>query len=314
MEKFAFLLKTYRRDFEEAKTLFKTFQKHNRDGITLYVMLPKDDEELFKSCMAGEDLQNIIVLKEEDELGKHLDFSDLSGRFESYMKNGYLNQQIIKLAFWECKLCENYMCIDSDGYFIRDFYLKDFMYDTDVPYTVLIEDNDLKADPYYYYRFWTHSREQMIPNIQREFNMEDERLMTCHGFQIFSCKVLEDFYERYMKINELSYSKVLEKCALEFSWYNLWLQKEKVIPIHPCEPLFKTFHTERQYIMTWLSGVEEVDLARSYIGIVMNSKSGVKAYGNMKGESCDLPINRIPVLIKLILRSGLSYLRKNKRK
>ncbi len=305
MYKFAVMLKTYRNDFLSVKRLLESFNKYNKDNIPLYVVLPEADKEYFTTQM-GDLLKNPErVLEEEIYFGKYLDYEDLSGRFEKYMTNGYLNQQIVKLAFWECGLCENYFCIDSDSYFIRDFYLKDFMFDENTPYTILIEDNDLKADPFYYYKYWTHSREMMIPNIQRELEMGERRLLTCHGFQIFSAKVLEDFKKRYMDVNHYSYSKILEICALEFSWYNLWIQKEHPIPIHNCEPLFKTFHTEAQYVMTWLSGVETADLKRSYIGIVMNPKRGAHEYGKVKRTKWHLPVNRIPLLFRLIVNSSL---------
>lgn len=303
MDKFAVMLKTYRNDFPSVKRLLESFNQFNKDNIPLYVVLPMADKGLFIEQMGQALKEPDKVLEEEVYFAEHLDNGDLTNRFEQYMTNGYLNQQIVKLAFWECGLCENYFCVDSDSYFIRDFYLKDFMYNENIPYTILIEDNDLKADPLYYHKYWTHSREIMIPNIQREFGMEGRRLLTCHGFQIFSCKVLKDFKERYMKVKNYSYSKILEICALEFSWYNLWIQKEQPIPIYTCEPIFKTFHTESQYVMTWLSGVETEDLGRSYIGIVMNPKRGSRTYGKVKKTQLYLPMNRIPLLIKLIFTS-----------
>ena len=38
------------------------------------------------------------------------------------IRPGYINQEIVKLAFWEKGLCENYFCMDSDGVFIRNFF------------------------------------------------------------------------------------------------------------------------------------------------------------------------------------------------
>ena len=36
-------------------------------------------------------------------------------------------------------ICENYLCIDSDSEFIRDFYYSDFMYNDNTPYTIMHE-------------------------------------------------------------------------------------------------------------------------------------------------------------------------------
>jgi hypothetical protein len=57
----------------------------------------------------------------------------------------------------------------------------------------------------------------------------------------------------------------------EFSWYNMWLQKSNVIPIHQIEPLVKVFHDEDQHVASLARGVGVEDLARSYLAVVVNS-------------------------------------------
>ncbi len=37
------------------------------------------------------------------------------------IRPGYINQEIVKLAFWELGLTENYFCVDSDAVFVRPF-------------------------------------------------------------------------------------------------------------------------------------------------------------------------------------------------
>ena len=36
---------------------------------------------------------------------------------------GYINQEIVKLCFWETGLADNYLCLDSDAEFVRDFHV-----------------------------------------------------------------------------------------------------------------------------------------------------------------------------------------------
>ena len=261
---FCFMLKTYKNDFLYVRRLIKSFNKYNRDNITLFILAPRVQlDELINSCR-NELCDDIIILAEE-EYCKHLVSENIHG-----FSPGYVNQQIIKLSFWENNLCDNYMCIDSDSIFIRDFHINDFMFDRDTPYSVLFEDNALKSDPVYYQSFWIE-REQNIKKIQAEVGLPGNKMITCHGFQIFSKKVLIDFKTNFMDIKGYSYSALIEISPYEFSWYNFWLQKAKPIDIHFCDEFFHYYHMAHQHIYAVLSGITINDLARSYVGIVLNS-------------------------------------------
>ena len=48
-------------------------------------------------------------------------------------------QQIVKSEFWRLELAENFLIIDSDSYFIKEFSLQDFMFDDLTPYTIMNE-------------------------------------------------------------------------------------------------------------------------------------------------------------------------------
>lgn len=263
MDKFAFLLKTYEKDFIYARRLLESFEKYNRENIHCYIVLPREMQESLMNSLNEKTQRNIFVLAEE-EFGGLVD-EDIHG-----IRPGYINQEIIKLSFWEKGLCENYCCLDSDAEFIRDFYIHDFMYDDKVPYSVLTEDKDLKADSTYYNAFWIE-REKSLLKIQKELGLESSKLLTCHGFQAFSTIVLRDFKEKFMDVKGYSYMDLMKISPYEFTWYNLWLQKSKVIEIHPCEPFFKTFHMKRHLLWSKMYGMKLEDLKRSYVGIIINS-------------------------------------------
>ncbi|WP_395783326.1 hypothetical protein [Aquirufa sp.] len=80
-------------------------------------------------------------------------------------KLGDINLEIIKLSFWELNLCENYFCLDSDGEFSSEIFLTDFMFDNSTPYSILLEDNELKVEPAYYKSYWVPP-EKKIRKIQ----------------------------------------------------------------------------------------------------------------------------------------------------
>lgn len=263
MDNFAFLLKTYERDYDAAVRLIHSFCLYNVEHIKCFVVLPEKTEGNFIRCFSDEEKADIRIVYEEQ-------FNCLVNTDVNGINKGYINQEIIKLCFWELGLAENYFCIDSDAVFIRPFYKKDFMYDENTPYTVLFEDKDLQADPLYYNCFWQERRTYLY-KIQEALDFYPEKLLTCHGFQNFSSVVLKSLKNDFMKTHGYEYRHLMEISPYEFSWYNFWLQKRRPIEIYICEPIFKTFHMKHHLLTSWIFGVKKEDLARAYVGIVINS-------------------------------------------
>lgn len=260
---FAFFLKTYGGDCERAKRLIGTYRKYNADGIHMFLMCPREDLPRFEQ-FRGED----ISLLAEEDIETEI-FSE-----DTQWSTGYLNQEVFKLAFWELGLCENYQCLDSDAIFIRPFYRADFMFDEHIPYTSLVEDKELQSDFYYSDGYWCGRRER-IRLIEDRLNYHPYKLMTCHGFQVFNRTVLSSLKEDFLIPEGLSYKSLISISPYEFSWYNLWLQKTQVIPIHICEPNFKTLHLKQHHINDALRGMTIDQWAKGYLGIIVNSNYGV---------------------------------------
>lgn len=209
---------------------------------------------------------------------------ELTGSSIHGLSPGYVNQEIIKMAFWETGLCENYFCVDSEGVFIRDFFLSDLMYDGDTPYTILIEDNELRVDPEYYHAYWK-GRAFRLDEIRKRIGLPSGKpLLTCHGFAILSGKVLESFRRGYLLAHGKTYVDMIEESPFEFTWYNLWLQFDRTIEIRFREPLFKTFHSKNQHLEYVIKGITTEDIARGYLGVVVNSyhsrEAGIVSYGD----------------------------------
>lgn len=254
------LLKSYAKDFHYAERMVESFHQHNRDSLPLFLVVPDDDQDLFQPIVR----QNTSLIPESD-FAEHLVTEPVWG-----LRPGYINQEIIKLAFWEKGLTENYFCADSELVFIRDFGINDFMFDAVTPYTVLVEDNELKVEPRYYREHW-QGREKHLRRIQELVGLDDRRLLTCHGHQVMSREVLGSLKSDFMEPRGWDYRDLLAESPYEFSWYNFWLQHSRVIPLKSREPLVKTFHHEGQALESALRGIERSDLARGYIGYVVNS-------------------------------------------
>lgn len=268
MDKIAILLKTYKNDLHYAKRLLKSYHKFNRDSIPMHIVVPEEDLRHFYKFTGPN-----ITLHSDESITSDL-VHDYSVRG---IRPGYINQEIIKLTFWQKNLCKNYFCMDSDGVFIRDFYATDFMHNATTPYTILVEDNELKVDPEYYHTHWKR-REKLIRKIQENIGLVERRILTCHSFAIFSSKVLKSFYEKYLMPNRFTYKDILSISPYEFSWYNMWLQKDKTIPIEFKEPLIKFFHQKSHHLEYIRRKVTIKDIARGYIGYNINSNYS-RGYG-----------------------------------
>ena len=260
MHTFAMLLKSFADDFDYAQRLILSFCKFNADNVHLYCVVPPADLSRFE-VFSGPD----VTVLAESELGQYLVDKPVHG-----MRAGYINQEIVKLSFWELELTENYFCVDSDAEFIRPFHRSDFMVDEHTPYTVLVEDNELKVEPRYYREYW-QQREIELRQIQDLVGLDSKVVRTCHGHQVFSAKVLRSFKTEFLDARGWSYADALEAAPYEFTWYNMWLQKNQAIEIHQREPLVKVFHNESQHLEYVMRGVTTADIARGYVALVINS-------------------------------------------
>ena len=260
MQTLALLLKSHGEDFGYAVRMIDSFNRFNEDALHLYCVVPSSDVEQFSELAS----EHVSVI-DESALGGYLTDHEVHG-----IRPGYINQEIIKLAFWELGLAENYFCVDSDAEFIRPFRRSDFMADDHTPFTVLVEDHELKVEPRYYREHW-QPREQAIRRIQELVGLDDPAMRTCHGHQVFSGAVLRSFKEEFLAPRGWAYVDALEASPYEFSWYNMWLQKARTIEIHPREPFVKVFHHEGHHLEYILRGVSTDDIARGYLAVVINS-------------------------------------------
>lgn len=261
MDDIALLLKSYAADAAYARRLVDSFQEFNRDHLTLHVVVPRGDREAFEPLAHAQ----VQVHAEEDVAAAHLVAEPMHG-----MSAGYINQEIVKLSFWETGLAANYLCVDSDAVFLRPFGTSDFMRDAQTPYTVLVQDKELLAEPRYFREHW-QGREKALRLIMETMGLADPIIRTCHGHQVFSSIVLRSFTDDFLAPRGWTYVDALRVAPYEFSWYCMWLQKSGVIPLHAIEPLVKVFHNEDEHLASILLGETPEDLARAYIAVVVNS-------------------------------------------
>jgi hypothetical protein len=260
MASIGLLVKSYRGDLPYAERLIASLDRYNVTNVPTWVVVPEEDLPMF--AQFANPHREVIS---QSVLGKHLVDGPIGD-----LRTGYANQEIVKLSFWELGLVDNYFTLDSDAIIVRDFDRNDFMFDDDTPFTILVEDNDLKVDRDYYNQYW-QSREASLRIIQTEVGLNDPRILTCHGHQIMSGTVLRSLRDEFLNPRGWTYRDMLAVSPYEYSWYNFWLQAKQPIPIKIREPLIKVLHSAEQHVHYAMANVTLDDVARGYLGIVVNS-------------------------------------------
>jgi len=254
MEKIVLYCKSFNRDFERVKVLLESIKKYNVDNIPFYISVPKNDYQLFSQ------LKGVNIVLDEDIF---------------LLSDNWVAQQIIKSNFWKLGITENYVCLDSDAYFIRPFRIKDFMFNDNTPYTVMHEQKELFS--------WSVTKIKELGFDPKEgFTNDRQKIMNLFGRDsrhydfgpspiIWSSKVWKSLEEKYMIPNNLSFPDLIEYSPSEFSWYGEALLVFKAIDIYPVEPLFKVFHYPQQYVEYKQQNITEEMISQNYMGVIMQS-------------------------------------------
>ena len=128
--------KSYRKDFLRLKKLLQSITQYNADGITFYISTPEDQKQEMLDVLGG--AGGYQWVSDESIVASN---PRVSTGIEK-TRSGGLSQQTIKSEFWRLGLAENYVCLDSDCIFIKDFYASDFMAGDGNPYTVIYQNKE----------------------------------------------------------------------------------------------------------------------------------------------------------------------------
>lgn len=262
MHKIVLYCKSYRGDFDRAVLLAESIKKYNKDNIPFFISVPNEDIEIFKAIDNAE-----IVSDESIVEGMQL------------RDRGWVIQQIVKSNFWKLGLCENYVMLDSDAQFIKPFFVSDFMFDEDTPYTVCHQQKELWN--------WSVLKTGMLGFDPKE-SFTRERLTIMEMFSrsgmvydfgpipvIWSTKVWKALDE-VMQLNSLTFKDLMNICPSEFTWYGEALLYSECIRLMPIEPIFKVFHYHQQYVEYKQAGISLDQISQNYMGIVLQSNWPVK--------------------------------------
>jgi hypothetical protein len=265
LKDFVLYCKSYSRDFLRLKRLLDSIGRFNIDKLPFYISTPQSDKALLVEIL-GED--GFIWVADEDIVA-----ANTKSSFEKYQAMpGGLSQQIVKSEFWRLGLAENYLCLDSDSLFIRDFYKSDFLSVDSVPYTVLHQNKEL----------FQIAANRGQDKVERELRAEADRVQKLFGrigpnFYcapapfIWSAKVWQSLDAQFLQPKGISIWDLITPEYPETLIYGETLLKFQAIPIIAIEPLFRIYHYDWQYFLMRRLGETEAKVAKHYMGIIYQS-------------------------------------------
>ncbi len=266
MNTFAIYCKTYSRDFLRAKRLLASIDQFNQDKIPVYVSTPAQEKDLFDKVVGV----NHSATWVSDEEIIYANPRVPKGIHEG--KSGYLVQAMVRPEFWRLGLAKNYLCIDSDSQFIKNFHLSDFLDVDGNPYTVLHQNKDLLM------MAANRGKLKVIDNFHAEcsriksvFNRVGPDYSYMPSPFIWSSEVWKSLDEQYLRPQGKTIWDVVTRDLVEYLWYGEALLAYQAIPIKPIEPLFRVYHYDWQYYVLQRQGEDLNKVKANYLGVIHQS-------------------------------------------
>lgn len=278
MEDIVLYCKSYRRDVRRAARLAESIRRFNLQKLPFYLSCPASDMQLFKSTIGSE---GVIFLEDEEIIAAN---PALDQKVIDELP-GVVSQQIVKSEFWRLGLCENYLCLDSDSYFIRNFGRDDFLTPAGVPYTVMNDSMELRL-------FGALHRHE---KIARNIDADCRTVMNIFGRTgrqyefgplpvVWSKRVWSDLAEKFLAPRGMNFYDAMKLFPSEMRWYGEALLMYRSIELWPVETLFRCYHYEQQYLQAKKAGETDELLSRIFLGVVVQSAwDKPMEYGYNKG-------------------------------
>ena len=297
---FVLYCKSYRRDLLRVKRLLESVRQHNIQSIPFYISTPEADRDAL-----------FAVLGEEKDFHWISDESIVAANPRApkdiqKTRPGGLAQQVIKSEFWRLGLATNYLCIDSDSIFIRDFVKADFLAPDGFPYTVLHQNKE----------FFQMATNQGHLRVEKELRKESETVKALFGRVgpnyycapapfIWSAKVWESLDQEYLAPKGMTLWDLVTPEHPETLIYGESLLNYQAIPIRMIEPLFRIYHYDWQYYLLRRLGETEEKLRQNFMGVIY--QSAWEAEMDYGPSNKSLP-SRVVRKIKRLIRLLQSYL------
>ena len=265
MKDFVLYCKSYSRDFLRLKRLLESVNQFNADHLDFYISTPKVDKDLLEKTL-GRDGYFWVADEDIIAANPHADFA------KYHAMPGGLSQQIIKSEFWRLRYAENYLCLDSDCLFIRNFFKSDFLANDGMPYTVLHQNKEL----------FQLAADRGHEKVERDLRKEAERVKAVFNRKgpnfycapapfIWSAKVWQSLETQYLEPKGISLWDLISPELPETLIYGETLLRYRAIQLIAIEPLFRTYHYDWQYFLMKRLGETKEKVAQNYLGVIYQS-------------------------------------------
>lgn len=265
MKEIVLYCKSYRKDFLRLKRLLNSIDQFNIDRIPFYISTPAGDRELLIHLVGD---QGYEWVSDESIIAAN----PLTPAGVEKNKSGSLIQQVVKSEFWRLGISANYVCLDSDCVFIKDFYTSDFLAADGNPYTVIYQNKE-------YFQLAVDRGFARAPN---ELKAEGDRVKALFGRKgpnyychcppfIWSSQVWKSLEEHLLNPRGLTFWDVCTPAHPEALLYLEALLNYKAIPLHPIEQLFRVYYYDWHYFLLRRIGELPAKLSENYLGIIYQS-------------------------------------------
>lgn len=281
IEELIILNKTYIGDLKRSLNLFESIEKYNKDNIPFVLSVPKKDYSVFRSNFPKE----VLIYTDEKILLKGgFDIKKIKKIKETKENStGWFVQQFIKLAFFNFKKCKNYITIDSDSYFIKNFYLKNFIDNDGIPYTIAEKQGFLLNDKYP-----LNDALGLIDHKEVKLLDAFREIMRClggdinknksnyyiSGYAVWSSKVLGALEKNIKEKHNWTFFEMIMRAPYEMQWYGQFIELSRIIPLKPINKVFYVIGTNEQYKKMIIEAVDiYVDKEfKDYLGVIFQSR------------------------------------------
>lgn len=258
--------KSYRRDFLRLKRLIESVEKYNVDQIPFYISTPEDQLE---------DLRNILGSGAKYQWVSDESIVSANPRVSlgiEKTRSGSLAQQAIKSEFWRLGISENYVCLDSDCVFIKNFGRDDFLAQDQNPYTVIYQNKE------FFQLASNRKHTKAVENLVSEGNRLKELFgrrgpnyyCPCPPF-IWSAKVWRSLDEQFLIPRGLTFWDISTNEHPETLLYLEALLKFQAIPLYPIEQMFRIYYYDWHFYLLQRLGESKESLTRNYLGVIYQS-------------------------------------------
>ena len=265
----ALFCKTCLRDKESLILQAQSIKKYNKDNLPYYISVTEKEQEDFEKIKKEFNFTYEILTDEE-----LASFTDKSTKDLQIWDKLYIEQQVVKYCFYKTNLAKHYIVIDSDCYFIRNFFKENFLIDEDTPLLPIC--SGFKGDRQLIASFlgvWGGASEIYEPYTS-VVGYKGPYITIEMPF-VMTSNYMDDFCKNFIEHNGYTIRTFLEKYPHEMQHYCEYIITKR-FSYQACNAFFLPLHFETQYqIMRWL-GFDENIIAGSYLGILMN-KGHVKS-------------------------------------